>query len=188
MDRFEIIYFLFLHIYIFFFFSRGEVSILDIQADGSVRMAEPKIPLSHLGDNVRVISETGAVLVAGPASGWSFLSGFRNNFTYTPFGVKKTTKVKNQKLKTTDTNDGISSSVTLITNATKQFYGGKYATDLLYRDAEGKRLYGASVAAAYWPERIVLIGGPTMQGVYQCEWPPKTSSSPSNNDAQRKKK
>jgi hypothetical protein len=144
------------------------VVILDIQADGSLRQAEPKILLSHTGDNVRVIPETGAVLVAGPASGWAFLTAWRNNFVYTPAGIKQEKVRRKGKAQETQAG-GLPSAVSIIANATKQFYGGKYTSNVILQDAEGRKLYGASVAAPYLPQKVMLVGGPMMHGVYQCE-------------------
>ncbi|ORZ36648.1 hypothetical protein BCR44DRAFT_1432324 [Catenaria anguillulae PL171] len=165
--------------------SSHELSIWDIQADYSVRSAEPKLPLGFAPDNIATIPETGNWVVSGPAASWPFAKAEGADFAYQVVEPgKRGSPPRKQKPKFDEQEEGESGSgrrwtghssvIALVHNATAskdKFYGHKYKVTPIVVDPEGTFIYGASIAAVNWETKQALVGGPLMKGVVMCEWP-----------------
>ncbi|KAL7753159.1 hypothetical protein RI367_001613 [Sorochytrium milnesiophthora] len=117
------------------------------QADNSLRRTDT-IKLPILPDNVNVIPSTGELLISGHPSAIDFLKWEKTQYTHPSPTV--VVKISNN------------------TDA-QQFYGKKWAVDVIFSDASARLISAGTVAAAHDESGTVLIGGVMSKGVVLCK-------------------
>ncbi|KAJ1501967.1 hypothetical protein HMI55_003124 [Coelomomyces lativittatus] len=128
---------------------------------GRVRTSTTVV-LPSIPDNVFVVKETGQLVVTGMLHASPLVKWFRGAGRERGRGMGGGGPPK------------VPSGIFTVFNNTKkdsQFYGHRFVVSSVVLDPDSKWLNVPSIAAVHWPSKKMLVGGPLMKGLVECDWP-----------------